>query len=645
MLHILLLEDDLADSELIRANLKNGGINCEFKCVTTRQEFLIELQNDNLDLILSDYSLPQFDGISALQIAQQNCPDVPFILVSGVLGEERAIEALKEGATDYVLKQRLERLLPSVQRALRESQEHHELKRAEESLRQTDNMLRAVVDASPVAIITLDYEYRVLNWNKAAEDIYGWKAPEIIHQQLPLIPEKEKVTFGNCVERVLRNESLKNLEFCHLRKDGSQIEINVSLAPLNDGGVNIWCFVMTAVDITRRKQVESERLVLLQREQKARADAEKASRIKDEFLAIVSHELRTPLNAILGWTKLIRSGRVKQEKIEQALEIIDRNATLQAQLIEDLLDISQIIRGKLNLELKSVNLADLIQETVETLALAVEAKSITVELDLDQNLGNIVGDSNRLSQILWNLVSNAIKFTHNGGRVEILCRKVNSTVQIQVSDTGIGIDSEFLPCIFEYFRQADGSTTRAKGGLGLGLAIVRNLVEAHGGTIKAESAGKNMGATFTVILPMIPIAVELQPPTPAVDNNKQLCGVKVLIVDDEVDTRELIAFILEEQGAEIEMAASAAEALNIFKSFQPNILVSDIGMPVEDGYSIVNKIRQYPYNQGGSVPAIALTVFARSVDRRKALDAGFQMHLPKPLTPEDLINAVIDLTS
>ena len=644
MLYILLLEDDSADSELIRATLKNGGINCQLKQVANRTDFLAELQNENLDLILSDYSLPQFDGISALKIAQETRPDVPFILVSGVLGEERAIEALKDGATDYVLKQRLERLLPSVQRALRESQERHELKRAEESLRQTDDMLRAVVDASPVAIITLSLDFMVLTWNKTAEEIYGWKALEILHQPLPVIPEDYKDAFNGCVERVLQKQTLKNLEFRHLRKDGSLVDINVSLAPIHNSDGSSCCFMMTAVDITLSKQREAERRVLLEREQKARADAENASRIKDEFLAIVSHELRTPLNAILGWTKLIISGRIKSERFEQALEVIDRNATLQAQLIEDLLDISRIIRGKLHLELTSVDIASVIRETVETLDLAAEAKSISLELNLASNVTNIVGDSNRLSQILWNLLSNAIKFTPSEGSIEINLKEINSTVQIQVSDTGIGINSEFLPSIFEYFRQVDGSTTRAKGGLGLGLAISRNLVEAHGGTILAESPGEGQGTTFTVNFPIKSKLVDSETIPRSQDSDKQLHGIKALIVDDEPDARELLAFILEEQGAEVELAASAKEALRKVGTFVPDILLSDIGMPEEDGLSLLQKVRKLPINRGGAVSAIAVTAFATREDCQKCLDAGFQKHLPKPLDADELISTVVNLT-
>jgi len=644
MLHILLLEDDSADSELIRATLINGGINCEIKQVETRADFLAELQNDNLDLILSDYSLPQFDGISALKIAQETCPEIPFILVSGVLGEERAIEALKDGATDYVLKQSLERLLPSVQRAMRESQERRELKRAEESLRQTDDMLRAVVDASPVAIITLSLDYQVLTWNKTAEQIYGWEKFEILHQLLPVIPESSESAFRGCVERVLQNQTLKNLEFRHLRKDGSEVDINVSLAPIHDSDGKSCSFIMTAVDITLNKQVEAERRVLLQREQKARIDAEKASRIKDEFLAIVSHELRTPLNAILGWTKLISSGRIQQDRIKQALEVIDRNATLQAQLIEDLLDISRIIRGKLHLELSSFNLKDIIRETVETLSLAAEAKAINVQLNLDKNVRNIVGDSNRLSQIMWNLLSNAIKFTPPEGSVEINLKEVDSSVQIQVSDTGIGINSDFILLIFEYFRQVDGSTTRSAGGLGLGLAITRHLVEAHGGTIAAESPGEGQGTTFTVKLPIKSSNVDSEPLPDSEYSDKQLCGIKALIVDDEPDARELLAFILEEQGAEIESAGSAKEALIKLENFVPHILISDIGMPEENGYSLLNKIRLLPGNQGGDIVAIALTAFATEEDRKKSLDTGFEMHLTKPFDPDEFLEAVINLT-
>ncbi|MGB3655875.1 MAG: response regulator, partial [Rivularia sp. (in: cyanobacteria)] len=356
------------------------------------------------------------------------------------------------------------------------------------------------------------------------------------------------------------------------------------------------------------------------------------------------HELRTPLNAILGWAKLIRAGKIKQERFKQALEVIERNATLQAQLIEDLLDISGIIRGKLHLELNSVNLANVIRETVETLGLAAEAKSINLQVNLDNNVKNIVGDRNRISQILWNLLSNAIKFTDNGGSVEIYLCEINSTAQIQVSDTGIGIGADFLPWVFEYFRQEDGSKSRCKGGLGLGLAITRHLVEAHGGTIVAESPGEQQGATFTVKFPIKSSNIKPQPLPRSEDSDKQLCGIKILIVDDEPDARELLAFILKEQSAEIELAVSAAEALDKFGSFQPDIIVSDIGMPGENGYSMLNKIRQLASNQGGSVPAIALTAFATQEDTQKAKEAGFQMHLTKPFDADELINAVYDLT-
>ncbi|AFY55844.1 PAS domain S-box [Rivularia sp. PCC 7116] len=645
MLHILLLEDDSADCELIRATLKNGGINCNLKTVATRQAFLAELQNDSLDLILSDYSLPQFDGISALKLAQETCSDVPFILVSGVLGEERAIEAVKDGATDYVLKQRLERLVPSVKRALRESLERQALKRTEESLRQTNDMLRAVVQASPVAIVTLSLDYQVLTWNKTAEQIYGWKAFEILHQKLPVIPENSKSAFSSCVERVIQNQTLKNLEFCHLKKDGSEVDINVSLAPIHDNEGNSCCFIMTAVDITLSKQIEAERRVLLQREQKARADAEKASRIKDEFLAIVSHELRTPLNAILGWTKLINSGRIKPERFQQALEVIDRNATLQAQLIEDLLDISRIIRGQLHLELNPVNLADVIKEAVETLHLAAEAKSIRVELNLDENVRNIVGDSNRISQVMWNLVSNAIKFTDIGGIVEISLQEIGSNAQVQISDTGIGIDEDFIDSVFEYFRQADGSTTRSQGGLGLGLAITRNLVEAHGGNIQVESAGVGLGTVFTVNFPIIPSdAAQSESAQLLGNSHQQLSSTKILVVDDEPDARELVAFILEEQGAEIEIVGSAKEALRKLERFVPDLLISDIGMPGEDGFSLLSKIRKLAGNKGGNVAAIALTAFATQQDYKNAIEAGFQAHLAKPFDADELINLVINLS-
>lgn len=644
MLQILLLEDDPVDVELIQTTLKNGGIEAEYTCVAHSSDYREYLNTQSPDIILSDYALPNFDGIAALKLAQEKCRDVPFIMVSGMLGEERAVETLKQGATDYVLKQRLERLVSSVNRAVRESRERRERKQVQEALRQRDDLLQAIVEASPVAIITLNPQGEVISWNLAAEQIYGWSVQEVINRPLSIVSGDRQREFDRLFQQALENKTLSNYEFQHLGKNQELIEISISLAPLHNEEGNVCGVVMTAIDITARKRVEAERFNLLKREQTARAEAEAANRVKDEFLAVLSHELRTPLNSILGWITLIRRGKLNKVSFDQALEVIERNASLQTQLIEDLLDISRISRGKLSLKISSVNLIELIETTAETVRPAAEAKSIAMELDLDRGLGIIAGDGNRLQQIFWNLFSNAIKFTPNRGSVTIKLNQIeDSHAQIQVIDSGIGIEPHFLPYVFEYFRQADASTTRAQGGLGLGLAISRHLVELHGGTINVESDGKEKGTTFTVILPIRPFELDRENPEQPIDSELSLQDVKVLVVEDQPDARELIRLVLQQQGAKIVEAGSAREGLEIIKESTPDILISDIGMPDENGYSFIKKVRSLPKEKGGNIPALALTAYTKEEDKQKAIAAGFQMHMGKPLDITELVKAVVQL--
>lgn len=401
--------------------------------------------------------------------------------------------------------------------------------------------------------------------------------------------------------------------------------------------------VGSSADISDRKSAEMERAEILQREQVARAKAEEANRIKDEFLAVLSHELRSPLNPILGWTKLLLTRQLDQTTVQNALETIERNAKLQTKLIDDLLDVSRILRGKLTLNIIPVNLVSSITEALETVQLAAAAKSLQIRT-LVEDIGMIKGDGARLQQVVWNLLSNAVKFTPAGGEITIRLEKVDSQAQIQISDTGIGIEPEFIPYIFEYFRQADSSTTRNFGGLGLGLAIVRNLVELHGGTIHAESLGKGQGATFTVQLPLL----DSQDKAPQGDREENfvdpfLGGIRVLTVDDEADTRDYIACALEQAGAEVIVASSAEEVLRIIIQSQADILLADIGMPNMDGYTLIRQIRQLPPQQGGKIPAIALTAYTRESDQQKSLAAGFQKHLSKPIDPLELVQAIFSL--
>jgi CheY-like chemotaxis protein/two-component sensor histidine kinase len=386
---------------------------------------------------------------------------------------------------------------------------------------------------------------------------------------------------------------------------------------------------------------------MLAREQEARQQAETANRIKDEFLAVLSHELRSPLNPILGWSKLLRNGKLNAAKTAQALEIIERNAQLQSQLIEDLLDVSRILRGKLSLNMVPVNLASTIKAALETVRLAAEAKSIQIQILFDPTIGQVLGDSARLQQVIWNLLTNAVKFTPQGGRVEIQLQQIGSQAQIQVRDTGKGISPDFLPHVFEYFRQADATTTRTFGGLGLGLAIVRHLVELHGGTVQVDSPGEGQGATFTVRLPLIKDKSSKQKAegnsSPLTPEPSPLTGIRILVVDDDTDSREFFAFALEQLGAQVSTVTSAGEVIATLARLQPNILLSDIGMPDMDGYMLIRQIRAMPPEQGGQILAIALTAYAGEIDRQQALAAGFQHHLAKPVEPDELVKVILNL--
>ncbi|MBD2115123.1 MULTISPECIES: PAS domain S-box protein [Cyanophyceae] len=407
-----------------------------------------------------------------------------------------------------------------------------------------------------------------------------------------------------------------------------------------------------AADLIEQRQTEAERRQVLEREQAAREEAERANRIKDEFLAVLSHELRSPLNPILGWTQLLRSGKLNPDRQMDALATIERNAKLQAQLIEDLLDISRIMQGKLSLTATSVSLASIIHAAVETVSLAADAKDIQITLDLDLDVAPVFGDAARLQQMVWNLLTNAVKFTDHGGQVTVQSRQVvaegslgHAVAQIRVIDTGKGISPQFLPHVFEYFRQEDGSTTRKFGGLGLGLAIVQQIVELHGGTVAVESDGEQQGATFIVQLPALLQATPLLSESiqPQLNSETLLDNVQILLVDDDTDTREFQSFLLKQHGAAVTAVASGVEALQALEHFMPDVIVSDIGMEEMDGYGLMQQIRSRPPAQGGAVPAIALTAYAAEIDQEKALQAGFQTHLTKPLEPERFVSEITTL--
>ncbi|MEP0855240.1 response regulator [Trichocoleus sp. DQ-U1] len=877
VLRILLLEDSLLDTELIYANLSNGGIDCELVQVETRTDFVTALETGSFDLILSDYSLPSFDGISALKIARSLCRDVPFIFVSATIGEELAIDTLKNGATDYVVKQRLERLVPSVMRALRESQERSDRKAAEQDLHKSHERLKLLSETASKLLLNdrpqelienlfqelsshlglevyfnylVDREKQLLHlnccggvseqvsqereWLDLGETVCGRVALERHHfvaenvqqstdpkiemarslgmtaytchpllahgqlmgtlsfgtrnrirfetdeielmkvvcdqvaialeraqmltrqrqytsrlqrlaeasvsinstlsldEMLSLITAQSReiigthqsvtsITVGENWEQAINSVSLSDKYaqwrdysettdgsgiyalVCSMKRPMRMTQAELEAHPawrgfgkaadqhppmrgwlavplIGRNGKNIGLIQLS--DKYDGEFTEEDEAILVQMAQMASAaidnaqlyqESQQANRMKDEFLAILSHELRSPLNPILGWTQLLRTRKFDQATTTRAIETIERNAKLQTQLIDDLLDVSRIIRGKVGLNISPINLVSTLEAAIDTVRLAADAKSIQLQSFLDPSVGLVSGDSSRIQQVVWNLLSNAIKFTPEGGRVEIRLSMVSGQksfanerelmtneglrtnrnyAQIQVLDTGKGIRADFLPHVFDYFRQADGSTTRKHGGLGLGLAIVHHLVELHGGTVYAESPGEGQGATFTVILPLI--KSEAKKLTMEEDvllgsessvGSALLDGVRVLVVDDDTDTREFLTFMLEQYGAEAIAAASAQEAFERIPQVRPDVLVSDIGMPDEDGYSLLGKVRKLDASQGGETPAIALTAYAREEDRTQALSAGFQMHLAKPVEPDELANVVAKLAA
>jgi PAS domain S-box-containing protein len=502
--------------------------------------------------------------------------------------------------------------------------------------------LAAIVESSDDAIIGSDLRGDINSWNSGAERLYGYTAAEIIGRPVTiLLPPERQDEESRILDPIKKGERISHYETVRRRKDGTDVEVSLTASPILNRGGDIIGMSKTARDITWRKRVEAERERLLARERDARSEAEEANRLKDEFLATISHELRSPLNAILGWARLLSDSKVREEQLERALEIIDRNAQAQARLIEDLLDVSRIVSGKLSVQMRPVTLNTTAQGVVTDMRPAASVKGIVLRLIEDEEI-MLLGDADRLQQVVWNLISNAIKFTPEGGRIDVSLKRVGESAELLVSDTGRGISPEFLPYVFDRFRQATRTDARSRAGLGLGLTIVRYIVEAHGGSVTAESAGVGLGATFTCKLPLagaeqqVVPAIERQQTQLKVSATSSLSGIKVLVVDDDEDARELLSAALNSFGAEVITVPGALQALDALASEKIDVLVSDINMPEVDGYELIRRVRAMKSEQGGRIPAIALTAYARAEDRLRALQSGYQTHVPKPVEPAEL---------
>ena len=516
--------------------------------------------------------------------------------------------------------------------------------RAVQDLHESEDRFRALADniaqlawMTDASGGTFWYNQRWFDYTGTTlEAMQGWGWHQVHH---PEHVDQVVAKFRRCIETGEPWEDTFPLR----GTDGSYRWFLSRAVPIRDAQGNVLRWCGTNTDITDRLNAEAERERLLALEKAARAEAERANRVKDEFLAVLSHELRTPLNPIVGWTKLLRSNCLTPQKQLYALETIERNAKLQTQLIEDLLDVSGILQGKVSLNIVPVDLAGAIGSAIETVRLSAEVKSIQICTQFAPDIGRVLGDARRLQQVVWNLLSNAVKFTSPGGKIAVKLDRLDTRAQITVTDTGKGIEPDFLPYVFDYFRQADSTFTRKFGGLGLGLAIVRHLVELHGGTVKADSHGEGQGVTFTVRIPLMPVQPPTSPAETAPQESFNLSGIQVLAVDDDADARDLVVFLLEDCGASVTAVSNADDALAVLTQSVPDVLLSDIGMPDTDGYMLLRQVRALPPEQGGLVPAIALTAYAGEIDYRLALAAGFQRHLSKPLDPDQLVQAMLDL--
>lgn len=514
------------------------------------------------------------------------------------------------------------------------------------ALEQREAKLAEAQKVAQVGSWEFDLTTRTVTWSDELFRICGLEpqpAAPNRPESLQLIHPDDVEGVLQAVERGIQQAEPFEIDYRLVRRDGQIRCVHAKGQPTLDASGQVIRLFGTVLDITERQQAEWERDRLLKRERAAREEAEAANRIKDEFLAVLSHELRTPLNSILGWAKLLRTRSFDAAKTAKALEIIERNAQLQTQLIEDLLDVSRILRGKLTLQMRPVELPTVITAAIETVRLAAEAKSIQLETIFEPTAFRVNGDPNRLQQVVWNLLSNAVKFTPSGGQVEIKLKRRGTQAQIAVSDTGKGIDSNFLPHIFEYFRQEDSTTTRNFGGLGLGLAIAHQLVELHGGTISAASQGIGLGATFTVVLPLMAASQEASAGEGGLGEAPNLQGVRILAVDDERDNLEFLVCLLEEFGAVVTAVASGEEALAAIATEPPDVLLSDIGMPGMDGYALIERVRGLLSRSGKPLVVLALTAYAGETNQQKILNAGFQAHITKPIEPTQLVSAIANL--
>jgi PAS domain S-box-containing protein len=640
---ILVVDDNSATLYATARVLKAAG----FRVLEaeTGEGALAQAEQETIDLVVLDINLPDIDGFEVCRRLRARDPSarVPVIHLSATFVKDvDKVQGLERGADGYLTHPVEPPVLIATVNAFLRAQE------ADRARRQRDLEFKAIFDRAlnGIALITKELVFVDVN-PSLCELLQAPRGAIVSRSVLEFVPADRREEAAEIFYRLAAEAAWRGvLPLQSAKGDCVYLEWNLSRHSVPDR----WLAVVS--DITARLAIEREREELLVSERAARTEAERANRLKDDFLATLSHELRTPLNAIVGWAQLLKLGQLDPVESQNAVDAIDRNARAQAQMIADLLDVARISSGKIRLDVQAVDPAAVVDAALETVRPAIEAKGIRLTKAIDSQATPVSGDPGRLQQVVWNLLSNAAKFTPRDGRIEITLERSESHIELTVADNGQGIPADLLPTIFDRFRQGDASTTRSEGGLGLGLAIAKQIVELHGGTIRAESAGQGQGATFRVLLPLAPAKSQSERsavvwPARATkigveDTHARLTGVRVLIVDDDADARRLTMRVLSDFGADSEVAEGVNEALSALDKFDPHVLVSDLGMPTLDGFHLIHEVRARGYSFQ-KLPAIALTAFARTEDRQKALRAGFQLHLVKPVDAAELSAAIAAL--
>jgi len=659
-LRILIVDDNPDDRALAARALLHDFPACEITEVANPTELDRAIEAGNFDAVVTDYQLRWSDGLTVLRRLLERYPELPVVMFTNTGSEEICAEAMKSGLSDYIIKKprHYARLPISVRQALdrRDMQEQLSVQLRREAMARAraedaERRFRTMGETVPFGVWECDAQGNATYFSRSLSNLVEQPASALLDRgwlDFVIEEEREEVTehWRQCVEGGTRwNEEL------HVRSADGNVRTLLSRAhPVHapDGMLTGWAGIN--LDITKRTMLERERAGLLERERKARKEAELANQLKDEFLAAVSHELRTPLNAMVGWADVLSMTELESARARKAVDAIRRNVRVQTQLINDLLDLSRIVSGRLRLDVQSVDPERMVHNAVELVRPTSMKKDIQLKLVLS-NVGAVVrGDPRRLEQIVWNLLDNAIKFTPRGGRIAIYLERVNSQVEISIQDNGQGIDPELLPYIFDRFRQGEGGTTRREGGLGIGLSLVKQLVDLQGGSVRAKSPGIDQGTTFVVCFPLASVASgrvaahddddddQRERPDPSIS----LSGLDVVVVDDDLDAAELVQMNLQDAGAVVRVAHSVREAVDHIDERTPDLVVSDVGMPGEDGYTLARRLRSTEATR--DVPAIALTAYASTKDRQRALLAGFQTHIAKPVEPLELLTVVASVT-